>query len=77
MSAMGAVVVVVGRAVSVTELVRWVEGVGRPVLGGIAGTGALVLAVGFRTVGGTSHWRISSWTAALWELGGAEASHLR
>jgi hypothetical protein len=37
------VVVVVGRAVSVTELVRWVEGVSRPVLGGIAGAGALVL----------------------------------
>ena len=71
MTAMGAVVVVVvvvvvvGRAVSVTELVRWVEGVSRPVLGGIAGAGALVLVAGFRTVGGTSHWRISSWTAAL------------
>ena len=77
MSAMGDVVVVVGRAVSVTELVRWVEGVGRPGLGGIDGTVALVMAAAFWTAGGTSHWRISSWTAALWELGGAEVSHLR
>ena len=64
--AMSAVVVAVeGRTVSVTELVRWVEGVGRPGLGGIAGAGELVFAAGFRTVGGTSHWRINSWTAAL------------
>ena len=76
-SAVGVVVVVVGRAVSVTVLVRWVEGVGRPGLGGIAGTVALVMVAAFWTAGGISHWRISSWTAALWELGGAEASHLR